>query len=53
VNLASLIEQLGSEIPLLTGGGHPEAAAFASREDTFFLAIRKIRDLLNESAIGR
>jgi hypothetical protein len=48
VNLASLVERINSEIPLLTGGGHPEAAAFAAVESRFFLALRKMRDILNQ-----
>ena len=48
VNLASLVERIDSEIPLLTGGGHPEAAAFAAVESRFFLALRRMKDLLNQ-----
>jgi single-stranded DNA-specific DHH superfamily exonuclease len=48
VNLALLVERVKSEIPLLTGGGHPEAAAFAAVESRFFSALRKLRDLLNQ-----
>ena len=48
VNLALLVERIKSEIPLVTGGGHPEAAAFVGVESRFFLALRKMRDLLTQ-----
>jgi hypothetical protein len=48
VNLALLVEKIKTEIPLLTGGGHPEAAAFSAVESRFFLALRKMRDLLDQ-----
>ena len=47
VNLASLVEKIRAEIPLLTGGGHPEAAAFVGIEDHFFAALKKLKELLN------
>jgi single-stranded DNA-specific DHH superfamily exonuclease len=48
IDLASLIDGIKAEIPLLTGGGHPEAAAFAAGEEAFFLALKKIKTQLAE-----
>jgi oligoribonuclease NrnB/cAMP/cGMP phosphodiesterase (DHH superfamily) len=48
IDLASLIEGAKAGIPLLTGGGHPEAAAFAAEEETFFHALRRIKSQLAE-----
>jgi single-stranded DNA-specific DHH superfamily exonuclease len=48
IDLASLIEGVKAGIPLLTGGGHPEAAAFAAEEEAFFQALRKIKSQLAE-----
>jgi single-stranded DNA-specific DHH superfamily exonuclease len=48
IDLASLIEEVKAGIPLLTGGGHPEAAAFAGEEAAFSHALRKIRSQLTE-----
>jgi hypothetical protein len=48
VNLALLVERIDAEVPLLTGGGHPEAAAFSAVESRFFPALRKLKELLME-----
>jgi len=42
-NLASLIERLKMEAPLITGGGHPQAAAFTAHGNHFFEAIDKLK----------
>jgi hypothetical protein len=47
-DVASLIEGIKAEIPLLTGGGHPEAAAFTAGEEAFFRALKKIKTQLGE-----
>lgn len=52
IDLASLIEGVKAGIPLLTGGGHPEAAAFAAEEEPFFHALRKIKTQLAEGGGG-
>ncbi len=39
VDLASLVELIGSQVQLLTGGGHPEAAAFTAEREGFFKAL--------------
>jgi single-stranded DNA-specific DHH superfamily exonuclease len=52
VDLASLIEGIKAEVPLLTGGGHPEAAAFTATEQAFFPALRKIKDQLGKQDSG-
>jgi hypothetical protein len=48
VDLASLIEGMKNEVPVLTGGGHPEAAAFTAREDAFSQALKAIKTKLTE-----
>jgi single-stranded DNA-specific DHH superfamily exonuclease len=48
IDLASLIEGVKAGIPFLTGGGHPEAVAFAAEEEAFFQALRKIKSQLAE-----
>ncbi|MEW6665479.1 MAG: hypothetical protein AB1512_09680 [Thermodesulfobacteriota bacterium] len=43
VNLAELIEGIRQDARLLTGGGHPMAAAFAAEEAEFMKALEGIR----------
>jgi hypothetical protein len=42
-NLASLVERVKSEVELITGGGHPAAAAFSAEGDNFFKALDRLR----------
>jgi single-stranded DNA-specific DHH superfamily exonuclease len=48
-DLASLVEGVKAGTPLLSGGGHPEAAAFAAEEESFFHALRKIKAQLDKA----
>lgn len=43
MNLASLIDRIKDEVDLITGGGHPAAAAFTAEGDNFFRALDRIR----------
>ena len=46
IDLALLVSQIKKRIPLITGGGHPEAAAFTAKKDEFFKAIEKMKQML-------
>jgi len=46
VNLAELIEGIRQDARLLTGGGHPMAAAFAAERDELIKALEEIRNRL-------
>jgi len=48
INLASLIDGIKSEVELITGGGHPAAAAFTAEGDNFFEAPDRIRYHIRE-----
>ncbi|HID38841.1 MAG TPA: hypothetical protein EYP36_04930 [Calditrichaeota bacterium] len=50
INLASMVNGLHGRAAILTGGGHPAAAAFTAEEDHFFEALHQIRTFL---AAGR
>jgi len=43
IDLASLVERVKSEAQLITGGGHPAAAAFTAEGDGFFEALDRVR----------
>ncbi|MBN2126455.1 MAG: DHH family phosphoesterase [Deltaproteobacteria bacterium] len=47
VNLADLVERIKGETPLLTGGGHPMAAAFTAEGDDFFKALNRLRHYIS------
>ncbi len=42
-NLTSLIDGIRGEVQLISGGGHPAAAAFTAEGDSFFEALDRIR----------
>ena len=48
INLAALIEGIKSEVQLITGGGHPAAAAFTAEGDNFFEALDRLRYHITE-----
>jgi single-stranded DNA-specific DHH superfamily exonuclease len=49
IDLTSLVARIRSEVNLLTGGGHPEAAAFTAEGDHFFEALDRVRYRLTAS----
>lgn len=46
IDLALLVSQLKKRIELITGGGHPEAAAFTAKREEFFKALEKMKQML-------
>ncbi|MBW2028926.1 MAG: hypothetical protein JRH06_05540 [Deltaproteobacteria bacterium] len=48
INLVSLIDHIRSGAQLITGGGHPAAAAFTAEGKHFFAALKELRDFLRE-----
>ncbi len=46
IDLALLVSQLKKRINLITGGGHPEAAAFTAKKEEFFKAIERMKQML-------
>ncbi len=47
VNLSQLVRELKGRVKLLTGGGHPEAAAFTAEKAFFFEALDQLRRLMS------
>lgn len=43
INLATLVEGMKGQVKLITGGGHPAAAAFTAEGDGFFEALDRVR----------
>lgn len=48
INLVALIDRIKGEVELITGGGHPAAAAFTGEGDNFFEALSRIRHHITE-----